>query len=115
MMKYTYGNVVLPCNNLEDLNTKDPSMDIVCRIYLKEAPDDIHEKIAKREDGDDYDPTCFFIECVAGKNEPEEPLVTSDWILGYIKENGRTIEFGWVDDVPDDAFDYFVKEIGAEV
>ena len=40
---------------------------------------------------------------------------TSDWILGYIKENGRTIEFGWVDDVPDDAFDYFVKEIGAEV
>lgn len=50
-MKYTYGNVVLPCNNLEDLNTNDPSMDIVCRIYLKEAPDDTHEKIAKREDG----------------------------------------------------------------
>lgn len=110
-MKYVYGNAELPCHDKEDFNTNNVSLDIICRLYLKEAPDKEHEKKAKQEDGDYYDKTCFFIECVAGKNDPDGEILTSGWFLYYVKENGNLIEFGYVDDVPNDAWNYFLKEI----
>ena len=110
-MKYVYGNAELPCNDKEDFKTNNVSLDIIWRLYLKEAPDKEHEEKAKQEDGDCYDKTCFFIECVAGKNDPDGEILTSGWLLYYIKENGNLIEFGYVEDVPDDAWDYFLKEI----
>ena len=111
-MKYKFKNAVLPCNEKADFSTKDVSMDIICRLYLKEAPSKEHEKAAREEDKENYSPDCFFLECVAGKNEPEGEIVTSDWFLGYTKNDGTFIEFGFVDDVPEAAWEYFKKEVG---
>ena len=111
-MKYVYKNAELPCNEKDDFNTNDISVDIICRLYLREAPDKEHEKKAMEEDGNYYSPDCFFIELVAGKNELDGEVLTSDWLLCYVKDDGTFIEFGYVDDVPEDAWEYFKKEIG---
>lgn len=111
-MKYAYGNVALPCNSEKDFETTDISVDIICRLFLKKAPDKEYEEKAKREDSENYNPACFFIECVAGKNEPNGDILTSDWLLYYLKEDGSLIEFGYVDDVPDNAWEYFLNKIG---
>ena len=110
-MNYEFKNAVLPCNEKEDFETKDISLDIICRIYLSKAPDNECENIAKKEDGENYSPDCFFIECVAGKNEPDGDIIYSDWFLGYTKEDGEFIKFGFVNDVPDNAIDFFKKDI----
>lgn len=110
--KYKFGTVVLPCNELKDFETRDCSMDIPCRIYLKQAPSARHEKIAKELDGEFYSPDNFFIECVAGRNEPDGDLIISGWMLFYVLEAGHIHEFGYMDDVPDNAWDYFKEHMG---
>lgn len=112
-MKFKFKSVELPCNNKEDFNTTNIHTDIICRIYLTEAPSKSHEKIAKELDGENYNPDCFFIESVAGKNEPNGNILTSDWMLYYVVENGDWHEFGFVDE-PDGAWDFFKKELGIE-
>lgn len=114
-MKFSFKNATLPCNEIEDFNTNDTSMDIVCRIYLSEAPSKEHEKIAKELDGEYYMPDCFFIEAIAGKNEPDGDIVTSGWYLGYITESMNPVnELGYVADDIDGAWEFFKKEIGLE-
>ena len=46
-MKFKFGAVALPCNEIEDFETLGVGMDIPCRIYLAKAPSCKHEKIAK--------------------------------------------------------------------
>ena len=113
-MKYIYKNAELPCNEKEDFNTNDISVDIICRLYLREDTDKEYEKKAMEKDGNNYSPDCFFIELVAGKNEPDGEILTSDWLLYYVKDDGTFIEFGYVNDVPENAWEYFKKEIGIE-
>ena len=110
--KYVFANAALPCNDIEDFEKKDVSMDIPCRIYLKQAPSSRHEKIAKELDGEYYFPDNFFIECIAGRNEPDGDIIISGWMLFYVLETGHIHEFGYVEDVPDDAWDYFKEHIG---
>ncbi len=105
--KYVFGCTALPCNDIEDFEKKDVSMDIPCRIYLKQAPSSRHEKIAKELDGEYYSPDNFFIECIAGRNEPDSNIIISGWMLFYVLEAGHIHEFGYVEDVPDNAWDYF--------
>lgn len=105
--KYVFGCTALPCNDIEDFEKKDVSMDIPCRIYLKQAPSSRHEKIAKELDGEYYSPDNFFIECIAGRNEPDGNIIISGWMLFYVLETGHIHEFGYVEDVPDNAWDYF--------
>lgn len=109
---YKFGNATLPCNELKDFETKDTSMDIPCRIYLKQAPNSRYEKIAIELDGVFYSPDNFFIECIAGRNEPDGDLIISGWMLFYVLEAGHIHEFGYVDDVPDNAWDYFKEYMG---
>lgn len=111
-MKFKFKNAGLPCNEKEDFQTNDVSVDIVCRIYLLEAPSDWHEKEAKKLDGENYKPYNFFIEAVAGKNSPDEPIVTSGWMLFYVMEDGTIHEFGYAADDIDGAWEFFKKEIG---
>ena len=68
-MKFKFKNAVLPCNEKEDFTTNDPSVDIICRIYLAEAPEKRYEKIAKELDKENYRPDCFFIEAIALKKK----------------------------------------------
>ena len=111
MRKYKYNNAWLPCNNVDEFFTKDASVDIICRLGLKNAPDSNCKRIAMKEDKEDYNPECFFLECVAGKNESDGDILTSSWLLFYVKEDGTYIDFGYAEDVPDDAWDYFEKHI----
>lgn len=113
-MKYVYGDAVLPCNEKGDFNANDMYVSIVCRLYLKEPPDDVCVKIAREEDGNNFNSDCFFLESVAEKNNIAENISASDWFLYYVKEDGTFIEFGYVDDVPEDAWEYFKKQIGIE-
>lgn len=113
-MNFKFENAILPCNEKEDFATNDVSVDIICRIYLSEAPDKTHEKIAKSLDKEYYRPDCFFIEAVVGKNFPDEPIVKSGWYLGYVLDNGDIHDFGYVDDDIPGAWDFFKKEIGVE-
>lgn len=110
--KYVFRYTALPCSDIKDFETKDVSMDIPCRIYLKQAPSSRHEKIAKELDGEYYSPDNFFIECIAGRNEPDGDLIISGWMLFYVLEDGHIHEFGYVDDVPDNAWDYFKEHMG---
>lgn len=114
-MNFKFKNAVLPCNEKEDFNTTDVSVDIICRVYLSEAPDKEHEKIAKELDGENYNPDCFYIEAVVGKNEPDGNICTSGWFLYYVTENINPIyEFGYIADDIDGAWKFFKKEIGVE-
>lgn len=112
-MKFVFKSAELPCNNKEDFNTNNITMDIICRIHLAEAPSKKHEKIAKELDGDNYITECFFIEAVAGKNELDGNILTSEWMLYYVLESGDWHEFGFVGEI-DGAWDFFKKEIGIE-
>lgn len=111
-MKFKFGDAVLPCNEVEDFETLGVGMDIPCRIYLAKSPSCKHEKIAKKLDGEFYSPDNFFIECVARKNEPDGELIISKWILFYVLESGNIHKFGYVEDVPNNAWDYFKKSKG---
>lgn len=113
-MKFKFKNAVLPCNEKEDFTTNDPSVDIICRIYLAEAPEKGHEKIAKELDKGNYRPDCFFIEAIAGKNFLDEPFVTSGWSLGYTLDNGEIHNFGYIADDIDGAWEFFKKEFDVE-
>lgn len=92
-------------------------MDIICRVWLSDAPSEKHEEIVRKLDGDNYKPDCFFIECIAGKNEPYGDILTSDWLLYYVLENGEHHEFGFVSemeekhDVDEGAWEFFKKEV----
>lgn len=112
-MNYIFKNAELPCNDKEDFNTTNITTDIVCRIYLCDAPSQKHEKIAKELDGKNYDSDCFFIETIAGKNEENGDILTSGWLLYYVLDNGDWYEYGFIDEV-DGAWDFFKKEIGVE-
>lgn len=114
-MNFKFNNAVLPCNDKEDFKTKDTSTDIVCRIYLSEAPDKEHEDIAKSIDGEDYNETCFFIEAIVGKNEPNGVNIKSGWYLGYTAENGDLCEFGYVADDIENAWEFFERELNIEI
>ena len=113
-MKFKFKNAVLPCNEKEDFTTNDPSVDIICRIYLAEAPEKRYEKIAKELDKENYRPDCFFIEAIAGKNFPDESFVTSGWILCYTLDNGEIHNFGYIADEVAGAWEFFRNEIGVE-
>ena len=39
MNNFKFKNAVLPCNEKEDFNTTDISVDIICRIFLSEYLD----------------------------------------------------------------------------
>ena len=115
MMNFKFKNAVLPCNEKEDFNTTDISVDIICRIFLSEAPSKEHEKIARELDGDNYNPDCFFIESVVGKNEEDGSILTSGWYLGYVTESDNPMnELGYLADDIDGAWEFFKKEIGVE-
>lgn len=114
-MNFKFNSAVLPCNEKEDFNTKDPSLDIVCRIFLDDAPDRKHENIAKKIDGDNYDKTCFFIEAIIGKNEPNGTNIKSGWYLGYITYDDGWHEFGYVDDDIEGAWEFFENELGITI
>lgn len=115
MMIFKFKNAILPCNKKEDFNTTDISVDIICRIFLSEAPSKEYEEIAKELDGDSYSPDCFYIEAVVGKNESNGDIITSGWYLGYVTESDNPVnELGYVDDDIDGAWEFFKKEIGVE-
>ena len=112
-MNFKFKNAVLPCNEKDDFNTKDISVDIICRIFLSEAPSKEYEKIAKELDGDNYSPDCFFIESVARKNEEDGNILISGWYLGYVTESDNPMnELCYVADYIDGAWEFFKKEIG---
>lgn len=111
-MKFKFGAAVLPCNEVEDFETLGVGMEIPCRVYLTKSPSRKHEKIAKRLDGEFYSPDNFFIECVARKNEPDGELIISRWMLLYVLESGYIHKFGYVEDVPNNAWDYFKESKG---
>jgi len=114
-MNYKFKIAVLPCNEREDFNTTDISGDIICRIFLAEAPSKEHEKIARKLDGDSYSPECFFIEAIAEKNEADGNILTHGWHLSYVTESDNPInELGYVADDIDGAWEFFKKEIGVE-
>lgn len=110
-MNFVFSGIELPCNEKEDFNTTNTSLDIVCRIYLSEAPDKEHERIAEELDGENYNPSCFFIEAVAGRNEPDEDIVTSGWSLGYVTEDNGIHDFGYIADDIHGAWEYFKEEL----
>lgn len=112
-MKFKFKSAELPCDNKGDFNTNDITMDIVCRIYLTEAPSKEHERIAKELDGDNYMTDCFFIEAVVGKNKLNGNILTSEWMLYYVLENGDWHEFGFVGEI-DEAWNFLKKEISVE-
>lgn len=113
-MIWKFKNAELPCNEKEDFATSDTSVDIICRIYLAEAPSKEYEKLAMKADGENYNPDCFFIESVAGKNEPNGLILMSGWLLYYVKDNGSWVEFGYVDDDVPGALDFFKEYLHIE-
>lgn len=88
--KYVFGNFEFPTNNKKDFsNQKNFCGDIVCRIYLKEAPNKEFEKFAKEKDGENYSSKCFFIEAIAGKDKVDSSWATSNWFLFYVDNDGK--------------------------
>ena len=115
-MNFKFKNAELPCNEKEDFYTTDISVDIICRIFLSEAPSKEYEKIAKELDGDSYSPDCFFIEAIAGKNEPNGNILTSGWLLGYVTDTDNPInDLGYVADDIEGAWEFVEKEIGVKI
>lgn len=112
-MNFKFKNAELPCNSKDDFNTNNITTDILCRIYLSESPSKEYENIVKELDGENYNSGCFFIESVAGKNEPNGNILTSEWLLYYVLDNGDWHEFGFVGDI-DGAWEFFKNEIGIE-
>ena len=51
-MIWKFGDAMLPCNEKKDFESKNIAMDIVCRVYLSEAPNKDLEKDAKELDGE---------------------------------------------------------------
>ena len=113
-MTWKFHSAVLPCNNKEDFNTNDIAKDIVCRIYLSEAPNKALEKEARKIDGKFYNKTCFFIEAVCGKNETDGDILTSGWYLYYVDNDGNMNELGYADDEIDGAWEFFKEKIEVE-
>ena len=113
-MIWKFHSAVLPCNNKEDFNTDNIATDIVCRVYLSEAPNKALEKEARKIDGKFYNKTCFFIESVCGKNEPDGDILTSGWYLYYVDNDGNMNELGYADDEIDGAWEFFKEQIGVE-
>ena len=113
-MIWKFCDAELPCNNKEDFNTNDIITDIVCRVYLSEAPNKKFEQKAKEMDGEFYNKTCFFIEAVCGKNEPDGDVLTSGWYLYYVDNDGNMHEFGYSDDEIDGAWEFFKEKIEVE-
>ena len=109
-MVWKFHSAELPCNNKEDFNTMDVSMDILCRIYLSEAPNKKLEKEAKQIDGEFYNKIYFYIEAVCGKNEPEGAILTSGWGLYYITEDGEMHELDYIEEI-DGAWEFFKKKV----
>lgn len=107
-MKFEFRSAELPCNEKEDFNTTDISIDIICRVWLAKAPSKEHEEVAKKIDGENYNSECFYIESVVGKNEADGEFLTSEWLLYYVCEeiNNPIYEFGYVGEVLK-AFDFF--------
>lgn len=110
-MVWKFHSAILPCNNKGDFNTRNITTDIVCRIYLSEAPSKKLEKEAREIDGEFYSKTCFFIEAIAGKNEPDGDILTSGWYLYYVDNDGNMNELGYADDEIDGAWEFFKEKI----
>lgn len=113
-MVWKFHSAVLPCNNKEEFNTEDITTDILCRIYLSEAPSKKLEKKAREIDGEFYNETCFYIEAIVGKNEPDGAFITSGWYLYYVDNDGNMNELGYADDEIDGAWEFFKEQIGVE-
>ena len=113
-MIWKFLGAELPCNNKEDFNTDNIATDIVCRIYLSEAPNKALEKEARKIDGEFYSKTCFFIEAVCGKNEPDGDILTSGWYLYYVDNDGNMNELGYADDEIDGAWEFFKEKMEVE-
>lgn len=114
-MKFKFKNAELPTNNKKDFDTDDTTLDIICRIYLAEAPSQKHERVARELDGENYESTCFYIESVVGRNEVGGDILTSGWMLYYIEDNERfPYEFGYVADDINGAWEFFKKDVGVE-
>lgn len=112
-MKFKFKNAVLPCNEKEDFNKVG---DIVCRIYLSEAPCKKFENMAKEIDGVNYSSDCFFIETSVGKDKLNDEFITGGWYLFYVDNDGEFYEISYVHDDIDDieVWEFFEKEIGVE-
>ena len=113
-MIWKFESASLPCNEKEDFNTRDIATDIVCRIYLSEAPSKKLEKEARKIDGKFYNKTCFCIEAVCGKNEPDGDILTSGWYLYYVDNDGNMTELGCVDGEIDGAWEFFKEKTEVE-
>ena len=110
-MVWKFYSAELPCNNKEDFNTNDIATDIICRIYLSEAPNKKLEEKAKKIDGEFYNKTCFYIEAIAGKNELSNDILTSGWYLYYVDNDGNIHELGYADDEIDGAWKFFKEKM----
>ena len=108
-MIWKFGDAMLPCNEKKDFESKNIAMDIVCRVYLSEAPNEDLEKDAKELDGEFYNKECFFIEAIAGKNEPEGAILTSGWGLYYVTEDGEMHELDCIEEI-DGAWEFFKEK-----
>lgn len=113
-MIWKFHSAELPCNKKEDFNTRDVATDIICRIYLSEAPNKQLKRKATEIDGEFYNKTCFYIEAVCGKNEPDGAFITSGWYLYYVDNDGNMNEFGYADDEIDGVWEFFKEKIGVE-
>jgi glucan-binding YG repeat protein len=114
-MIFKFRKADLPFEPKEAFNTTDISVDIICRIYLSEAPDSKCKKLAKKADEKAYDPNYFFIESIAGKNEPDGPILTSGWYLYYKTKKGKNVELGYVDDDIEGAWEFFQKDLDINI
>lgn len=109
--KYVLNNVELPCNDKTDYEKLDSFCgDMVCRIYLKEAPNSEFESIAREKDEEYYSPDCFFIEATMGRDSIEDSFATSNWFLFYVTNEGDRM---FLDDSAEllDAWEYFHEHI----
>lgn len=114
-MNFKFRKADLPFETKEDFNTTDILVDIICRISLSEAPDSKCKKLAEKVDEDAYNPNHFFIESIAGKNEPDGPILTSGWCLYYRTKRGQCVEFGYVADDIEGAWEFFQKDLDINI
>ena len=112
-MSYKFRKAELPYNKKDDFKTSNISVDIICRVWLSEAPSKKHEEVAKKMDENNYKHDNFFIESVVGKNEPDGDFLTSEWLLYYMLDDEEVYEFGYIGDLLK-AFKFFKEEIGVE-